>query len=112
MCGKICDYMIIVSIMNHIIFVDFFNFEMTKWKLTNKVHPSQIGYYKSGEWHAKLLYNFKLVAYLHDPVRKEMGWSDIVRSDEHRDHPKTIKVATRSARLSRHVTQECKANVQ
>ena len=60
---------------------------MTKWKLTNKVHPSQIGYYKSGEWYPKLLYNFKFVAYLHDPVRKEMGWSGIVRSDEQRDHP-------------------------
>ena len=28
------------------------------------------------------------------------------------DTPKTIKVATRSARLSRHVTQECTANFQ
>ena len=54
---------------------------MTKWKLTNKVHPSQIGYYKSGEWHAKLLYNFKFVAYLHDPVRKEMGSEILLTRD-------------------------------
>ena len=62
-------------------------FEMTKWKLTNKVHPSQIGYYKSGEWNGKLLYNFKFIAYLHDPVKKQMGWSGLVRADECRDRP-------------------------
>ena len=56
-----------------------------KWKLTNKVCPSQIGYYKSGEWTPKLLYNFKFVAYLHDPSNNAMGWSGLVRSDEMRD---------------------------
>ena len=52
-----------------------------KWKLTNKVCPSQIGYYKSGEWTPKLLYNLKFVAYLHDPSNNALGWSGLVRSD-------------------------------
>ena len=51
-----------------------------KVKLLNNVSRSQIGYYQNGEWQPKIMFNFKLLTYVNDPIKDVKGWIGHVRS--------------------------------
>ena len=56
-----------------------------KVKLLNNVSRTQIGYYQNGDWQPKIMFNFKLLTYVSDPIKDVKGWIGQVRVHEDPD---------------------------
>ena len=56
-----------------------------KVKLLNNVSRTQIGYYQNGDWQPKIMFNFKLLTYVSDPIKDVKGWIGHVRVHEDPD---------------------------